>query len=252
MKITGTKSKELWISGINPVREALRSETQTPDELLLARNDQRAREMEELAAARGIPVHRATREQLSATAGHDHHQGAALRLNDFPYAELESLLQCPAPERDPLLALDSIQDPQNLGAILRSACFLGAKGVIIPKDRSAPVSAAVMKIAAGATSYIQVARITNLSRALKSLKQAGYWIVGLDVGGGETLYEADLTVPVCLVVGNEQKGIRPLVKSECDILVQIPATGPLQSLNAATAAAIALAEIQRQRLKARG
>jgi 23S rRNA (guanosine2251-2'-O)-methyltransferase len=146
--------------------------------------------------------------------------------------------------------LDSIQDPQNLGAILRSACFLGAKGVVIPMDRSAPVTAAVIKIAAGATSYIPVARVTNLVRTLKQLKKAGYWVAGLEVASEKTIYEADLAEPLCLVIGNEQKGIRPLVKSECDLLVRIPATGPLQSLNAAAAAAIGLAEVQRRRLAA--
>lgn len=244
---TAPKEKGIWISGINPVREALRSESQNPEELVLARTDPRGRELEELALPRGIPVRRGTREQVSALAGHAHHQGAVLKIREYPYTDIDTLLQEPLARREPLVALDSIQDPQNLGAILRSACFLGIQGVIIPRDRSAPVSAAVIKIAAGATSYIPVVQITNLSRALKQLKEAGYWVAGLDVSGAKTLYEADLTAPLCLLVGNEQKGIRPLVKSECDMLVKIPAIGPLQSLNAATAAAIGMAEIVRQR-----
>lgn len=196
-------------------------------------------------------MRRGTRDQVSALAGHVQHQGAALKIGEYPYTDLDTLLQQPVSRREPLVALDSIQDPQNLGAILRSACFLGIQGIIIPRDRSAPVSATVIKIAAGATSYIPVIRITNLSRALKQLKEAGYWVAGLDVSGDKTLFEADLTVPLCLLVGNEQKGIRPLVRSECDLLVKIPAVGPIQSLNAATAAAIGMAEIVRQRLRVR-
>ncbi len=219
-------------------------------EFLIARNDQRGRELEELAAAQGVPVRRSTREDLTELAGHTHHQGAALKISEYPYASLESLIGGKPAEHDPLVLLDSIQDPHNLGAIMRSACFLGAKGVIIPRDRAAQVTSAVMKTAAGATSYIAVAQITNVSRVLKQMKQAGYWVAGLDLEGSKTLYEADLTVPICLVVGNEQKGIRPLVKSECDLLLRIPAGGPLDSLNAASAAAVALAEIQRQRLTA--
>jgi 23S rRNA (guanosine2251-2'-O)-methyltransferase len=132
--------------------------------------------------------------------------------------------------------------------MLRSACFLGARGVIIPKDRSASVSATVIKIAVGATVYVPVARVTNLARALKQLKSAGYWVAGLEVKGSKRSYEADFTVPLCLVIGNEQKGLRPLIRSECDLLVQIPPAGPLDSLNAASAATVVLYEVLRQRL----
>jgi 23S rRNA (guanosine2251-2'-O)-methyltransferase len=248
MKKPSPPEREIWISGINPVREALRAPDLASRELILARSDPRGRELEELAEMRGIRISRGTRERLTELAGHTHHQGAALKIPEYPYAGLEELLEKPHSERDPLLILDSIQDPQNLGAILRSACFLGARGVIIPKDRSAGVTAAVIRIAAGATSYIPVAQVTNLARALRQLKEAGFWIAGLDVVGSKILFDADLTVPLCLVVGNEQKGIRPLIRAECDLLVRIPASGPLESLNAASAATVALAEIRRQRL----
>lgn len=251
------KEKGILVSGINPVLEALRSRQagkpapdgkSTPEELFLARSDRRGQELEGLAKAGGVRTIRSTREELNRLVGHTHHQGAVLNISEFPYADLEELLAGPISERDPLIALDSIQDPRNLGAILRSACFLGAKGVIIPRDRSAPVTSTVIKTAAGATSYVPVAQVTNLWRALKHLKEAGYWIMGLDVSGDKSLYEADLPAPLCLVIGSEQKGIRPLIKTECDLLVRIPASGPLDSLNAAAAAAIALAEIQRRRL----
>ena len=243
---------EIWICGVNPVREVLRTGEIEAGELVLSRSDPRGQEIEELAARRGITVTRSDRERVTQLTGHSHHQGMALRIPEFPYEPLETLLEKPLADREPLVLLDSIQDPQNLGAILRSACFLGAKGVIIPKDRSARVSAAVMKISAGATVYVPVALVTNVVRALKQIKSAGYWVAGLEVQGSKKTYETDFTVPLCLVIGNEQKGIRPLVRKECDLLVQIPAAGPLDSLNAASAATAALYEILRQRQGERG
>jgi 23S rRNA (guanosine2251-2'-O)-methyltransferase len=248
MKKTSQSEREIWISGVNPVKEALRAEKIDAAELVVSRSDSIGLEIEDLAGKRGIRITRGLRDRISGLAGHAHHQGVALRIAEFPYAELETLLEKPAADREPLVVLDGIQDPQNLGAILRNACFLGAKGVIIPIDRSASVTAAVFKIAAGAAGYVPVARVVNVSRALKQIKSAGYWVAGLDVKGGKNLYEADFTAPLCLVVGNEQKGIRPLVRQECDLLVKIPAAGPLDSLNAASAAAIALYEVLRQRI----
>ena len=229
------------------MKEALRAGWAVSGELVLSRSDSRGQEIEELAMKRGIAVTRSVRERITKLAGHTHHQGVVLRISEFPYAELETLLEKPLAEREPLVVLDSVQDPQNLGAVLRSACFLGAKGVIIPKDRSAPVSHTVIKIASGATAYVPIARVTNVARALQKLKSAGYWVVGLEINASKKPYDADLTVPLCLVIGNEQKGIRLLVKSECDLLVKIPAAGPLESLNAASAATVALYEVLRQR-----
>jgi 23S rRNA (guanosine2251-2'-O)-methyltransferase len=248
MKKIYPSDHEIWISGVNPVREVLRAGWSAATELVLSRDDSRGQEIEELALKRGVAVTRGGRERITELAGHMHHQGVVLRVSEFPYVELEVLLQKPPAEREPLILLDSIQDPQNLGAILRSACFLGARGMIIPKDRSAHVSHAVIKVAAGATAYIPIARVTNIARTLRKLKSSGYWIVGLAISGNRKSYEADLTVPLCIVIGNEQRGIRPLVGSECDLLVQIPAAGPLESLNAASAATVALYEVLRQRL----
>jgi 23S rRNA (guanosine2251-2'-O)-methyltransferase len=248
MKKIQSLERQIWISGVNPVREALRSEKMDAAELVLSRSDARGQEVEELAARRGIPVTRSVRERLTELAGHTHHQGMVLRISEFPYIELETLLERPLSDREPLVVLDSIQDPHNLGAVLRSACFLGAKAVIIPQNRSARVSGSVIKTAAGATAYVPVARVTNVARALKGLKSAGYWVAGLEARGAKKSFEADFTVPLCLVIGNEQKGIRPLVRKECDLLVQIPTAGPLDSLNAASAATAALYEVLRQRM----
>lgn len=251
MKVKPRSADDLWISGYNPVREALLSQGLLITELLLARNDQRAAELAAMAQARSIIVRRETLDALSALVGHAHHQGVAARSQEFRYASLESLLLRPLEERQPLLLLDCVQDPQNLGALIRSACFLGAKGLILPKDRSARITNTVIKVASGATVYLPVVLVTNLAQTLEQLKNSGLWIVGLDAEATPSLYEVDGTLPLGLVVGNEQKGLRPLVRKHCDFLVRIPAGGPLQSLNAATAGAIALAEVQRQRLTVR-
>lgn len=248
MKDKSRKPNPLWITGVNPVKTALQAGKPGMSELLMARTDARSEELAAIARQHKVPLRRVPKEDLSAAVGHGHHQGVALRASEYSYATLESILTQPLPQREPLVILDSIQDPQNLGAILRSACFLGAAALILPRDRSATITDTVIKVAAGATAHVPVVQVTNLVRAVEELKAAGLWIAGLDLQGNQSLYQADLSVPLGLVVGNEQKGIRPLLKKHCDLLVQIPAHGPLQSLNAATATAIALAEIQRQRL----
>ncbi|MFP5212851.1 MAG: 23S rRNA (guanosine(2251)-2'-O)-methyltransferase RlmB [Acidobacteriota bacterium] len=248
MKHQHKPDTSLWISGINPAREALVSTHVTVEEMVIARSDQRIDELVELARKRGIPVRKETKENLSVIVGHTHHQGVGLRAPEYPYTDLDALLKLPMHEREPLFILDSIQDPQNLGAMLRSGGFLGAKGILIPKDRSVRVTATVIKIAAGATAYVPVVQVVNLTRALEQLKESGLWIAGLDVEGSIPVYNADLTIPTGLVVGNEQKGLRPLVRKHCDLLVSIPSNGPIQSLNAASAGTVVLAELQRQRL----
>jgi len=238
----------IWISGINPVRAALQSANIVIEEMVFSRTDQKIQQLLGLGRARNISIRQEHRDTLTMRVGHSHHQGVALRGAEFHYLSMEDMLQQPLDSLEPVVILDSIQDPQNFGALLRSACFLGAKAVIIPKDRAAQVTSTVVKVSAGATAYLPVARVTNLVSGLQRLKEKGLWIIGLDLEAGQSLYAADLTVPLGLVVGNEQKGIRPLVRKNCDLLLQIPAMGPLQSLNAATAGAVALAELQRQRM----
>ncbi len=249
MKSRPQPSQSIWISGVNPVKEALLSGFASIREMVIARDDQRIQELVGSAREAGVAVRRETRDALSALVGHPHHQGVALLADEFAYADLETLLKLPVDAREPLLILDCVQDPQNLGALLRSACFLGAGGVVLPKDRSAKVTSVVIKVGAGATSYLPVIQVTNLTRAIDRLKETGYWIAGLDVEGSQSIYEADLSPPLALIIGNEQKGLRPLIRKQCDLLVQIPALGAIQSLNAATAGAVALAETQRRRLK---
>ena len=251
MRTRSRHDQDIWIVGYNPVKEAFSRPDMAVKELVLARDDQRSAELRTMAERCGIPVRRQTDDALSALTGDTHHQGVAARAEEFRYTPLGAFFRRPIEERHPLIILDSIQDPQNLGALIRSACFLGAKGMVLPQDRSARITSAVIKIAAGATAHLPVIQVVNLAQTLDLLKESGLWIVGLDVEGKQSLYQADLSPPLGLVVGNEQKGLRPLVRRHCDFLVRIPASGPLQSLNAATAGAIALAEVQRQRLAIR-
>ena len=245
----GRDPKEpLWVCGVNPVREALSSPGMLMEEILLARSDALSREISEMGAKRSISVRFASKDDLTRTMGHPHHQGVAARMEKYPYGSLETFLKLPPHEREPLVVLDSIQDPQNLGALIRSACFLGARAMVIPADRSAGVTASVMKVAAGGASYLPIIQVVNLARALEQLKEGGLWVMGMTLKESQVIYEVDLTVPLALVVGNEHRGIRPLILEKCDLLVAIPPRGPMESLNAAAAGAVALAEVQRQRL----
>lgn len=237
----------LWLTGVNPVKEALRSRPSLVEEVVVARSDPRGRELLELAARQGIAALQKSPQALSALVGYSRHQGAAVRIADFPYTSLDSMLNLPLEARDPLLILDCVQDPQNLGALMRSACFFGMKSVVVPKDRSAKVTNTVARVASGAVSHLPVVSVTNIAATLEALKKSGMWIVGLDTHGGRSLWETDLTLPLGLVVGNEEKGMRSLVRERCDILAQIPGSGLLDSLNAAAAGAVAMAEIRRQR-----
>jgi len=244
------EAEGLWIYGVNPVMECLRADPRTITEILCCRDDPRSRAVLALAHEHGIPTVPVLRQSLSERFGHDRHQGIAARLGSFRYEALESLLARPDPAGLPILLLDCLQDPQNLGAILRTACFLGARAVVLPKDRSVQVTGAAFKASAGALAHLPVVQVTNLVRAMERIKGHGYWIVGLDLEGRQSLYELSYTMPVALAVGNEATGLRPLVKRNCDFLVKIPGTGPVQSLNAAAATAVALAEIRRQQAAA--
>ena len=182
------------------------------------------------------------------------HQGV-LALGDpvsvLPLADLLAVVQVdPQPTPPPtVLVLDNLQDPQNVGAIMRSALAAGVTGIIIAKDRSAPLRGAVAKASAGAIAHLRVCQVTNLPAALQQLKKAGLWVFGTTKDANLSLYDADFNGPLCLVMGSEEKGLRPLVRKQCDFLVSIPMQGGLDSLNASTAAAVVLFEIVRQRIQ---
>lgn len=241
-----------WVIGRNPVLEALRAGLPVRRAYVAegVERDDRLRDIFQFAAEHGIPLLQATRTELDRLTGGGVHQGVALQLPEFEYADAEDLL-AEAVHADPpalVVALDSITDPRNLGAIVRSAAAFGAAGVIIPERRSAQMSAAAWKTSAGAAARVPVARVTNLNRTLKAYADAGFMVVGL-AGEAETDISAvpGIDGPVLLVVGSEEEGLARLVRQNCDVLASIPMSSTVESLNAGVAAAIALYEISRSR-----
>ncbi|RNC67573.1 MAG: 23S rRNA (guanosine(2251)-2'-O)-methyltransferase RlmB [Desulfuromonadales bacterium] len=243
--------KEEILFGIHTVMEALRG-SRRAFELFVSRDshDRRMEKLLKLATEKGIAVRNRDKQDLSRLCGSEHHQGVALRLEGFPYTELEDILNTwrASGETGLLLALDGVQDPHNLGALIRSAACAGAHGVIIPKDRAARVTATVEKSAAGAAETIPVAQVTNLAQTLEELKEAGFWAYGTADSAAASLYGQDLTGNVVIVIGGEGEGVRPLVRKKCDFLVAIPLQGGVSSLNASVAGGVVLFEAVRQRL----
>ncbi|MDA8217321.1 MAG: 23S rRNA (guanosine(2251)-2'-O)-methyltransferase RlmB, partial [Dehalococcoidales bacterium] len=201
------------------------------------------------ARSAGVSLQRPPREALDRLCGTDRHQGVAAAAAAHAYATVDEILRDANRRGEPplLLALDSLQDPQNFGTLLRTAEAVGAHGVIIPKHRAVGLTASVAKASAGAIEYLKVAQVTNLTRALDDLKKQGLWVVGLDMQGARPYDEQDLSFPLVLVVGSEGKGISRLVREHCDLVVRLPMRGHVDSLNAAVAGSIVLFEAWRQR-----
>ncbi|SCX77423.1 23S rRNA (guanosine(2251)-2'-O)-methyltransferase RlmB [Desulfoluna spongiiphila] len=237
--------------GINPVMEALKAGRRQIRQLILAsgRRDRRVDELESLAQSKGVPVKRVDAEALEGLCGTGHHQGAALDAGALPGIAPEDLIQVAEKKGEEpfLVLLDSIEDPRNLGAIVRTAHCAGAHGVVVPKDRSAQLTSLVSKASAGALEHMPVAVVTNLAKAMEELKEKGLWFAGLDADGDSSLFGGDFTGPVGIVVGSEGKGLRPLVKKGCDFIVSIPLKGAVDSLNASVAASLVMYEVVRQR-----
>ena len=241
------------VYGRNPLLELLRSGSRRVEELAILAEGQ-GRELQELLALarqKGVKVSFRTREQLTAMAGSPHHQGVVARVAEAQYVELEDLLPVPAARGEAafFLALDRVQDPRNLGALLRIAEGAGAHGVLLPKHHAAGLTPATAKAAMGALEFVPVARETNVVSALQRLKKQGVWIVGAIPAGGVPPWKVDLGLPLCLVLGGEGSGLRPLVGRTCDLLVSLPMKGKVRSLNVAAAAAALCYEVVRQRRK---
>ena len=250
----------LILAGRHPVLEALRSRAR-PLEEVLVEAEARDRHADILALARqaGVRLSRVPRAALTSLAGTTHHQGVVARAAPREYAELEDLLAVPATLGEPalFLALDQVQDPGNVGNLLRTAEALGVHGVLVPRHQAAGLTPHVVRAAAGALEYLSVARVGNLGQALERLKQAGCWIVGAvaEGAGAETAqapWAADLRGALVLVLGSEGRGLRPLVARTCDLLVRIPLAGRVGSLNVSAAGAALLYEVQRQRREGSG
>jgi 23S rRNA (guanosine2251-2'-O)-methyltransferase len=238
------------LTGIHAVREALEA-NQPLDSLLVARGSHgnRIEELVRLARQHGVPVRFEERIQLDRSAGTREHQGVIAFIAASPSASFEDLLkpldQSVAPGL--LVLLDGVEDPQNLGAIVRTSLAAGAQGVVIPERRAAGLTDSVARASAGALAHLPVARVKNLSRAMEEMKEAGYWLVGLDERAAKHHTEVDFNIPVGIVLGGEGKGLHALVRERCDFLVSIPTTGPVRALNVSVSAGIVLFEAVRQR-----
>lgn len=243
-------TEEGCVYGRNPVLELLRSGGRRVDEIaVLAGARGPLAEVVALARRAGVKVSFRTRDQLTAIAGSDRHQGVVARVASAEYADLGALLQIPKARGEApfFLALDQVQDPRNFGALLRTAEVFGAHGVVVPKHHQVGLTEAAARAAMGAVEYLAVARETNLVTALEILKKSGIWIYGATLVEGVPPWAADLTGPLCLVLGSEGEGLRPLVARACDVLVTIPMQGQVGSLSVAAAGAVLCYEVARQR-----
>jgi len=236
------------ICGVNPVLEALAAGTRHFDRLLIVKGlrGKRLAEAMRRATRLGIPLRFEMRETLDRLAGGIPHQGVIAIVSQKPVMSLSALLET-VHDKALLVVLDGVEDPRNLGAILRTAEAAGADGVVLPDRHSAGLSETVARASAGALEHVRVARVGNLVQALEELKQRGIWVVGFDAAGGERWDSVDLGRPVALVLGGEGRGIRRLVREHCDHLVCIPHFGHVSSLNVSVAAGVALYEAVRQR-----
>ncbi len=236
------------ISGRNSVLEALRSEREINRVWFADHLEQGfGQQIMALCKERGIPFSKVDKLQLQKIGGDDN-RGVVAEVASAAYVEVEDILALAAHKNEPPLVviLDEVEDPHNLGAIIRTALCAGAHGIVIPKRRSASLNQTVAKISAGAVEHLPVARVSNLCNAVDCLKKQGLWIVGADMDG-QTLWDLDLSGPLALVMGSEGQGISKLLKSKCDFIASIPMSGPINSLNVSASAAVLLYEIKRSR-----
>ena len=242
--------KPLIIFGVNPVLEKLRSSPDKVFELMIVkgREGPRLGSVVEEARRRGLPVYYVDAHKLDFLTGSGVHQGVAASVAHISYLPLDALLQTlVSATQERVLVLDELTDPRNFGALLRSAEGAGVHHVVIPKDRSVGVTPVVVKTSAGASNYLKFYRVSNLNRAVQALKESGCWIVGLDAGAPECIYDRLYPEKMAIILGSEGKGLRPLIRRECDFLVSIPMLGQVASLNVAVAGGIFLYELVRQR-----
>ncbi len=237
------------IYGINPVLEALQSEDSAPDRIWITRgkSNPRLQKIIERARSQGIPVRFESARLVANKASTPHHQEIVAEIASIGYTDAETLLQA-APAL--LLLVDGVEDPRNLGALLRTAEATGVEGVFLPNRRSCAITGPVVKSSAGAALHLRISRIGNVVQTLEKLKKRGYWVVGLDAQGKDGLTQLDASLPLVVVVGGEHQGVRRLVREHCDFLLSLPMKGKVSSLNLSVAAGVLLYEIllRRQQL----
>ena len=240
------------VAGRNAVMEALKG-SRSVNKLMIANGSTEGSIKEIIAVAKekGVNIQYWDRSKLDSIARGIRHQGVLAQVAPVQYAELEDILQVAKDRNEPpfIVLLDELEDPHNLGAILRTADAAGVHGVLIPRHRSCPLSATVAKTSAGAVEHVPVARVGNLVQTIKKLKQEGLWVAAADMDGKD-YYDTDLTGPLLLIIGSEGQGVGRLVKEQCDFVVRIPMVGKINSLNASVAGSILMYEAMKQRRKA--
>jgi 23S rRNA (guanosine2251-2'-O)-methyltransferase len=241
------------LTGIHAVREALEA-GRAFDRIVIAkgRQDTRVEEIVQLARGRNISVRFEERRQLDRLADSSEHQGIVALVASRAAGTLDDILAVANAgtgrgETGLIVLLDGVEDPHNLGAVIRTALAAGAHGVVIPERRAAGLTDTVARASAGALAHLAVAKVTNLVRTMEELKQAGYWLVGLDEQAEKSYTEIDFSLPVGVVLGGEGKGLHELTRKRCDFVVSLPTTGPVKSLNVSVAAGVVLFEVLRQR-----
>ena len=241
-----------YIVGRNPVIEYLQHRPSYVEKIWIAEGKTHSRIHHIIAQAKqaGVPVKRCTRRELDRLESSVPHQGVIALVNPTRYSDLSSILaKIQGNESDALLVmLDGVQDPRNLGAVLRTADAANADAVLIPKNRAVGITPAVHKASAGASEHVPIVRVTNIAQTVDALKKAGVWVVGSAGDASCSYTEANFSVPLCLVLGSEGEGIRRLVKEKCDYLVHLPMLGQIESLNVSVAAGVLLYEVLRQRI----
>lgn len=245
------KDKTDLLFGFHSVYEALRAGKRTFTGIMISKKriGERTGKIEAIAKERRIKIENVDPAVLDKMTDFSNHQGIAARASGFPVKNAAEMVDKIGREKTPcfILVMENIEDPHNLGALIRTALSAGVDYILIPRDRSAGPSSTVSRSSAGAMEHTDIYMITNTAALLKSLKEKGVWVFGLDADGDRSLFDADLKGPIALVIGGENKGVRPLVKKECDFLLSIPNKGKINSLNASVAGGIAMYEALRQR-----
>ncbi len=246
-----------WIFGRNPVEEVLAAGRRTASEIVLppsgADGDEQLQRICDEARSRRLVIRSMERDQLDRLTRFGHHQGVAIKTSAYPYVGFDEILSdVEADENALVLVLDHLEDPQNVGAVLRTACAVGVTGVVIPEDRACGITPAAVRSSAGGSEYVKVARVVNLVRAMEDLKDSGVWFTGLDWGKDAKMYtDIDFSGRSGLVIGAEGAGISRLVRTKCDFIAELPMPGGFESLNAGVAAAVTMYEVLRQRMSAK-
>lgn len=238
------------IAGVNSIMEALRAGRKIHKIYIQeGREGKRIEELTKFASGKGIYIQYVEKQRLDKMYTHTNHQGIVAQVESYQYSTIEEVLEIAAMKGEEpfILILDGIEDPQNLGSIIRTAECAGVHGVVIPRHNAAEVTETVAKASAGAIEYMKIVQETNIVNTINNLKKQGLWVIGADMSGSSDYFATQLPTPTALVIGGEGRGMRRLVKENCDIIVKIPMAGKIESLNASVAAALLIYEVVRQR-----